>query len=196
MINSRSNRRDFALQLTSCVPMVAITGASLAPAIIFDAASATASEDASGDGVSHTADAIHQEIVFKAIPKRVYQALTDTKQFDKIVELSGVRKSGLLPPEANKPTQISLQAGGTFALFGGYITGRQLELVPNERIVQAWRAGSWGPGVYSIAKFVLVEEGPATRIVFDHAGFPKDDGKSLAAGWHKHYWGPLAKYLA
>ena len=47
--------------------------------------------------ISHTAEAIHQEPVFKASRKRVYEALTDTKQFDKIVELSGVLKSGMLP---------------------------------------------------------------------------------------------------
>jgi activator of HSP90 ATPase len=57
-----------------------------------------------------------------------------------------------------KPTEISREAGGTFALFGGYITGRHVELVPNERIVQAWRAGGWDPGVYSIAKFELGDQ--------------------------------------
>jgi activator of HSP90 ATPase len=49
--------------------------------------------------------------------------------------------------------------GGAFTLFGGYITGRHVELVPNDRIVQAWRTGGWAPGVYSIAKFELVEQG-------------------------------------
>src|ERR1700677_5153199 len=34
------------------------------------------------DGISHTADSIHQEPVFTASPKRVYEALTDAKRFD------------------------------------------------------------------------------------------------------------------
>jgi activator of HSP90 ATPase len=143
--------------------------------------------------ISHTAESIHQEPVFKASRKRVYEALTDTKQFDKVVQLSAAMKSGM-PPGA-KPPEISRETGGAFSLFAGYITGRQVELVPNERIVQAWRAGGWAPGIYSIARFELVEQGSGTRIVFDHTGFPKGDADHLAAGWKGNYWEPLEKFL-
>ena len=146
-----------------------------------------------GEEISHTAEAIHQEPVFKASRKRVYEALTDAKQFEKVVQLSGAMKSGMAP--GAKPAEISHEAGGTFALFGGYVTGRQLELVPNERIVQAWRAGGWDPGDYSIAKFQLVEQGTGTKIVFDHTGFPKGQAEHLAAGWKMNYWEPLEKFL-
>jgi hypothetical protein len=54
------------------------------------------------DEISRTAESIHQEPVFKANRKRVYEALTDTQQFDKVIQLSGVLKS--LPPEFTKPT--------------------------------------------------------------------------------------------
>jgi len=95
----------------------------------------------------------------------------------------------------NKPTQISREAGGTFTLFGGHIVGRHLELVPNERIVQAWRVVTWSPGVYSIAKFELTEQGSSTKLVFDHVGFPDGQGQHLAEGWKANYWEPLEKYL-
>src|SRR5207302_1716461 len=85
--------------------------------------------------------AIHQEPVFKASRKRVYEALTDAKQFEKVVQLSAAMKSGMAP--GAKSAEISREAGGAFSLFGGYVTGRQLELVPNERIVQAWPAGAY-----------------------------------------------------
>jgi len=39
------------------------------------------------DEISHSAESIHQEPVFKASRKRVYDALTETKQFDKVIEL-------------------------------------------------------------------------------------------------------------
>jgi activator of HSP90 ATPase len=145
------------------------------------------------DGISRTAESIHQEAVFKASRKRVYEALLDTKQFDKVIQLSGVMKS--MPP-GGKPTEISREVGGAFTLFGGYITGRHVELVPNERIVQAWRTGGWAPGVYSIAKFELVEQGSGTKIVFDHTGFPKGEAEVLASGWKAHYWEPIEKLLA
>ena len=145
------------------------------------------------DEISRTAESIHQETVFKASRKRVYEALTDAKQFDKVIQLSGVMQSMHL---GDKPAEISHEVGGAFTLFGGYITGRHVELAPNERIVQAWRTGSWLPGVYSIAKFDLVEQGAGSKIVFDHTGFPKGDAESLASGWKAHYWEPLAKLLA
>jgi activator of HSP90 ATPase len=143
--------------------------------------------------ISRTAESIHQETNFKASRKRVYEALTDAKQFDKIIQLSGVMQSMRL---GDKPAEISREVGGAFTLFGGYITGRHVELVPDHRIVQAWRTGGWAPGVYSIAKFDLVEQGSGTKIVFDHTGFPKGEAEVLASGWKAHYWGPLDKLLA
>jgi uncharacterized protein YndB with AHSA1/START domain len=148
---------------------------------------------AAEEEISHTAEAIHQEPVFKASRKRVYEALTDAKQFEKVVQLSGAMKTGMAP--GTKAAEISREAGGAFALFGGYVTGRQLELVPNERIVQVWRAGGWDPGDYSIAKFQLTEQSAGTKIVFDHTGFPKGKAEHLAEGWRTNYWEPLEKFL-
>jgi uncharacterized protein YndB with AHSA1/START domain len=145
------------------------------------------------DGISHTAESIHQEPDFSASPKRVYEALTDARQFTRVIKLSGALQAMHLP---DKPAEISRDVGGAFALYGGYITGRHVELVPNVRIVQAWRAGDWPAGMYSIVKFELVEQGPGSRIVFDHTGFPAGTAEGLASGWKAHYWEPLAKVLA
>ena len=145
--------------------------------------------------ISRSAETIHQEPFFKANRKRVYDALTVTEQFDRVISLSGAMQSAAL--SAMKiPTQISQQDGGAFALFGGYIVGRQIELQPNELIVQAWRVGNWGRGIYSIARFELVDQGDGTKILFDHEAFPNGDAGHLASGWHDNYWNPLAKFLA
>ena len=146
------------------------------------------------DDVSGVCEVIHQEVMFKASRNRVYEALTDAKQFSKVVMLSGAVQSGMVPKD--KPTEVSPEVGGAFSAFGGHILGRHVELVPNERIVQAWRAGSWGPGQYSIARFELVEQGSGTKLVFDHTGFPQGQGAHLAEGWRTNYWEPLEKYFA
>jgi activator of HSP90 ATPase len=99
-----------------------------------------------------------------------------------------------LPP--NAPSVIGKEAGGTIALFAGYITGRQIELVPNTRIVETWRAGSWPAGDFSIVKFELTAQGSGTRLALDHTGFPKGEAQHLAEGWQSNYFEPLAKYLA
>jgi activator of HSP90 ATPase len=146
------------------------------------------------DGILRAEEAIHQEPVFKASRKRVYEALTDANQFAKVVELSAAMKGGGMKTGAAM-VKISREAGGAFSAFGGYVTGRQIELVANERIVQVWRAGSWDPGSYSIARFALVEFGGETKIKFDHTGFPKGQAEHLAEGWKGNYWEPLAKFL-
>jgi activator of HSP90 ATPase len=144
-------------------------------------------------GVSHTADSIHQEPFIPAGRPRVYKALTDAKQFDKLTLLGAAIKT---MPQKPGPAQLDGREGGAFSLFGGYITGRFIELVPNELVVQAWRTGSWGPGVYSITRFQLVELGNGTKIVFDHTGFPAGQAAHLATGWQDNYWGPLQKMSA
>lgn len=147
--------------------------------------------ESAGD-VSYTAEAIHQEPVFKASRKRIYDVLTSTSQFDKIIEISGAKKVASL---GTTPTQISAEPGGTFVIFLGHIIGRQLELVPDQRIVQAWRVVDWAPGIYSIARFELTETADGTKVIFDHTGFPKGLGTHLAEGWNGHYWEPMAKFL-
>ncbi|MFZ0392621.1 MAG: SRPBCC family protein [Terracidiphilus sp.] len=147
----------------------------------------------SGDSISHTAESIHQEVIFKAPPKRIYDALTDASQFQKVELLSAATSSMNL---SSHPAVIHRQPGGAFSLFGNYISGRQIELVPNQRIVQAWRVASWNPGIYSIARFELAAHDASTKLVFDHAGFPAGLAEHLASGWHTNYWEPLQKYLA
>ena len=145
------------------------------------------------DPISHTAESIHQEVTFTASPKRVYEALTDAKQFQRVVELSNAMKTRM--PGA-PPAQISTEVGGTFSMFGGIIVGRHIELLPNQRIVQAWRPMYWNAGVYSIVKFELTESGSNTKLTLDHRGFPDGDAQHLLTGWNENYWEPLEKFLA
>jgi uncharacterized protein YndB with AHSA1/START domain len=144
-------------------------------------------------GISDFNKAIHHDVVFRARPDRVYRALTDQEQFDKVVLASGALQAMGLQ---STPGQISTEPGGTFSLFGGYITGRHIEMSPGVRLVQAWRAGSWPPHIYSIVRFELSAHPGGAKLSFDHTGFPNDEARSLATGWHKHYWAPLAKVLA
>jgi activator of HSP90 ATPase len=152
------------------------------------------SDAQAGEEISHAEEAIHQVSVIKASRKRVYDALTQTKSFDEITRLSPEMQAG--KSLGAVPTRISPEVGGDFAIFGGHIIGRHLELVPAERIVQAWRVVDWDAGHYSIVRFQLREESSGTKIVFDHTGFPKGQADHLASGWKSHYWDGLEKYLA
>ncbi len=187
-----SHRNDLAALANAPTRRQAIVGI----AIAFGGLGLGSTEAWAGfeEEISRTAESIHQETVFRASRKRVYEALTDTQQFNKVTRLSAAMHSGM--PVGAPPTEISREVGGAFSLFGGHIVGRHIELVPSERIVQAWRVVNWDPGVYSIAKFEIAEQGSGTKIVFDHTGFPKGKGEELAAGWKANYWEPLEKFLA
>lgn len=132
-------------------------------------------------GISRTAEAIHQEVSFKAAPPRIYEALLDDKQFARVT--------------GGQATILDRAEGGAFSLFGARIKGRNVELVPNQRIVQAWRSEGWESGVYSIVRFELKAEGAGTRLVFDHTGFPVGQADHLADGWKSNYWDPLTRFL-
>jgi activator of HSP90 ATPase len=124
---------------------------------------------------------LHQEVDFKASPPRIYDILLDSKQF---AAFTGM------------PAEIDPKAGGAFSMFGGLVVGRNIELLPNQRIVQAWRPTHWDSGVYSIVKFELRSQNSGTTIVLDHTGFPEGEFDHLDPGWKLRYWDPLAKYLA
>ena len=102
-----------------------------------------------------------------------------------------------------RSVSIGAAAGDAFNLFDGYVEGRQVELAPGERIVQAWRLSEWDPGVYSLVRFTLAPDGDGARLTLDQEAIP--DGASpmaptwqahVEAGWPMFYFEPLHKYLA
>ena len=168
---NRLSRREFSLTLPSVL--------GFAPWAI--------SPTVRSKDVTKTSEAIHQEVTLNAGPPRVYGALTEAAEFTKLMGFSSMKGA--------PPAQIVAEVGSPFALFADHIVGRQLELVPGKRIVQAWRVVDWPAGAYSIAKFELAERSGKTLLVFDHTGFPNGQGEHLAQGWRTNYWEPLRKYL-
>ena len=133
-----------------------------------------------GAQTKKTGTTIHQEVDFDVTPERIYEVLLDAGEFSACT---------------GSTAEIQPQPGGTFKLFGGQIEGRNIELVPNQRVVQAWRPSYWPAGLYSLVRFELTARGSGTRIIFDHTGFPEDKLETLTDGWTRHYWDPMHKYL-
>ncbi len=83
------------------------------------------------------------------------------------------------------PAEIGDQAGAAFSCFGGMITGRHIEMAAGQRLIQAWRAANWDPGVYSVVRFELSAEGNGSRLTFDHTGCPEAMREHLEDDWKK-----------
>src|SRR3984885_2363989 len=131
---------------------------------------------------------IHQSAYFKVTPKQVYNTLLSSNAFSACTKKS-------FDMFTASSAKIDSVVGGTFSLFDGHITGRILELVPVQRILEAWRVVDWPAGVYSIARFEIKPDGSGTQLIFDHIGFPEGLKEHLATGWQQHYWDALTKYF-
>jgi len=120
--------------------------------------------------------ALHQETSLAASASQIEDVLLDSKQFSALTKL---------------PATIERSEGGKISMFGGLIEGRNIEIVPSTRIVQAWRPSHWDAGVYSVVRFVMKPNGASTIMLLDHTGFPEGQYKHLYTGWREHYFEPM-----
>ena len=123
-------------------------------------------------------DHIHFEVSLPASPARYYELLTNGAKFGDVTGQPGKGGGG---------------EGAIFELFGGWLTGRQIELAKNERITQAWRFRDWQPGVYSVVRFTLAPEGTGTKLTMDQDGVPDDVYEHVRTNWKGFYFDPFAK---
>jgi activator of HSP90 ATPase len=87
--------------------------------------------------------------------------------------------------------------GGAFKAFGGALWGRNLLIVPNRLIVQAWRSTNFkaaDPDSILVLEFRKAAGGSEVQMV--HINVPKQDHNGVSKGWPKYYWKPWKAYLA
>ena len=95
------------------------------------------------------------------------------------------------------PAKISRQVGGKWSAFGGMILGKNLALVPNRMIVQAWRSSGWkkgDPDSVLVVRFEKTADGATANLV--HVGVPAHDLDGVTKGWKRYYWEQWEKYFA
>lgn len=123
---------------------------------------------------------IRQSVTFKASPHHVYEALMDSKKHS---EFTG------------SDAKVSRKVGGKFSIYGGDMEGTNLELVPDDKIVQSWRSSDWPEGHYSKVTFSLAPAGSHTRLTLSHSGVPEEFVEGIRQGWRDFYWTPMKEML-
>ncbi|MBI4426141.1 MAG: SRPBCC domain-containing protein [Candidatus Kerfeldbacteria bacterium] len=135
---------------------------------------------------------IKQGCMLPGTPHQVYELLMDEKQH---ASFTGGEAS------------ISQKVGGAFSTFDGWASGKNVELVPDQKIVQTWRAddprqergpakgGGWPPGHYSTLTIKLLKAPKGTKLLFTQTDVPSQHAKSIARGWKDYYWNPLRELL-
>jgi activator of HSP90 ATPase len=125
---------------------------------------------------------LKQTRTFNAPAKDLYEVLMDSRKHSKLT--------------GGAPAKISNKVGGKFSAYGGELEGEIIELKPNKKIVQTWRASDWPEGHYSRATFSFAPAGKGkTKLTFTQSAIPDDQFESVKKGWIDFYWEPMAKML-
>lgn len=119
-----------------------------------------------------------QHYTIEAPIEKVWQALINT---DLINEWGG------------GPAEMNDEVDQEFRLWGGDIWGKNIEVVPNRKLVQEWYSGQWPKP--SICTFELVEDGDETELTLIHTHIPDDEFNEIENGWKEHYLEPLKNWI-
>lgn len=90
---------------------------------------------------------------------------------------------------------ISDEVGAKFTAWDGYIEGKNLELKPNDRILQSWRTSQFEPHEQdSQIEIILNETDGQTELILNHTNVP-ESGEHYIQGWDNHYFQPMKAYF-
>ncbi len=119
-------------------------------------------------------------VVIPASPQAIYEAWLDSEGHTKMT---------------GSPAHITDKVGDAFDAWDGYISGRNLELVPGKWIVQAWRGKDYTEADgHSRIEITLAAAEGGTKLTLFHSNIP-DNQTTHDTGWPKHYFEPMKKYF-
>jgi uncharacterized protein YndB with AHSA1/START domain len=92
--------------------------------------------------------------------------------------------------------EMSAEVGGSFTAWDGYISGKNLELVPHARIVQSWRTTQFTEtDADSKITVTLTPAAGGTSLTLVHSNVPDGQTSYEEGGWQTHYFEPMEKYF-
>lgn len=80
-----------------------------------------------------------------------------------------------------------------FSLWEGNITGRNLEVIQNAKLVQEWYFGDQKE--QSIVIIKLFEHKKGTQVELNHTNIPDEDYENITLGWVEYYFGAIKEFL-
>ncbi|KAI9329928.1 activator of Hsp90 ATPase [Zopfochytrium polystomum] len=86
------------------------------------------------------------------------------------------------------PAKIGPQVGAEVALFGGNVTGKIVDLVPNKKIVQTWRLKTWPGDHHSNVTIDLEEQRESVKLILTQREVPIGELDITRKNWEAYYW--------
>ena len=118
--------------------------------------------------------------IIKATAKQIYKSWLSTQRHSKMT---------------GSPAYVSDKVGDTFKTWEGYITGKNIELVPYNRIVQSWRSSNFEDNeADSQIEVILTEHEGNTTLTLKHTNVP-ESGEHYKKGWEESYFEPMRQYF-
>jgi activator of HSP90 ATPase len=91
------------------------------------------------------------------------------------------------------PAIMDDKEGTEFSLWEGDIVGKNLEMKPNEKIVQEWYFGDQKE--QSIVTMLLNKAGEGTQLEVTQTNVPDEDFDDMLYGWKNYYLGSLKEFF-
>lgn len=91
---------------------------------------------------------------------------------------------------------VSDKIGGNFTAWDGYISGKNISLESNYKIIQSWRSSQFVASEEdSIIEVILKETNGETELTLIHSKVP-ESGEHYKKGWDEHYFQPMKLYFS
>mgnify|MGYP000734159035 FL=1 len=91
--------------------------------------------------------------------------------------------------------EVTDKDGGAFTAWDEYISGKNIELIPNSKIVQSWRTVQFEDNEEdSQIEIQLIENNRVTELTLIHTKVP-ESGEHYRKGWETSYFAPMREYF-
>jgi len=95
------------------------------------------------------------------------------------------------------PAKASKKTGAAHSAWDGYITGKNVELMPSEKIVQTWRTSEFSENdPDSTITLTVTPLKSGARVTLRHSGVPDGQTSYEEHGWKEFYFEPMQTYFA
>jgi activator of HSP90 ATPase len=91
------------------------------------------------------------------------------------------------------PAVMTTEPGTEFSLWEGDITGRNIEFVPDRKIVQEWYFGEQPEK--SIVTISIFPDKENSSVTVEHSNIPDEDFDDIAEGWREYYFGAIINFF-
>jgi activator of HSP90 ATPase len=93
------------------------------------------------------------------------------------------------------PARVSTKPRSRLSAWDGYISGKNLQLTPGRRIVQAWRTTEFASTDPDSQIDITLEKAPSgTKLTLRHTNVPADQS-DYKSGWKDCYFDPMKEYF-